>query len=104
MRILSSERDYRIHQNHRIRTATFPLDGILGVRLAGVEVSANGGSQVPACGKSEDPDPRGLHVPLRRARANHANGPLCVLHGSRMMISRGEAILKHEGGNAEGIE
>ena len=78
--------------------------GSAAAGFAAVEVRGRGGRQMPAGRKTHDADARRVQMPLVRARAHHADGPLHVAKLDRMVIPRPEPVFQHERGHPQGVQ
>ena len=98
------EGDDRVGEDHEIRVRAHALHRIGRLRVAFVEVRARRRGQVPAGGKTQDADARGIHRPVARAGTDEAQRALRVGERSGMAVARSDAVLQHERGHAEGVQ
>ncbi len=97
-----SEGDDGIDEDEEIGAGTELGDGIRGIEVTGVEVSASGGGEVTAGGESADADAIGEERPVCGVGADGANGALGVEERDEG-VTVWEAIFEDDAGDAVGV-
>src|SRR5579871_6700346 len=96
--------DDGIAEDGKIGPAADTLDGVLGVRVAVIEMGSGRGGQMTAGRETPDPDSLWIEVPLHWPAAHETQSTLDVLHWCGVMIPRSQAIAQDKRGYAQTIQ
>src|SRR5580765_4661521 len=102
--VIGGERNDRVGEDSEVGAAADAVDGIGGLRIAGIEMSLGGGSQVASGRKTENADTMGRHGEFFCAGADEAYGSLGVAEFDGMVVAWTKAIFQHECVDAHGVE
>lgn len=94
----------RISQDDKIRSAAGVIDRVRCPRVPAVEVGCGGRSQMPACLKAHHSDPIQQDIEFFGPTAHQPDRPLRISQFDGVMVTRPQAVLEDESGNAHGIE
>ena len=97
-----AEGDDGIDEDEKIGAGAELGDGIGGIEVTGVEVSASGGGEVTAGGESADADAVGEERPVFGVGADDTDGALGVEEGDERVTAR-EAIFEDDAGDIVGV-
>ena len=100
MRVLAHG-DERIAENAEVRSRTLPLNRVSGVRVAGIKMRQQGGSQMSARRGTHDADTLRINLPIRRLRPHQAHCARRILKHGRMPVPmRAEPVFQDDAGHA----
>jgi hypothetical protein len=104
VRVFGGHGDDGIGEDDEVGAAIFAVDGIGVGCVAGVEVGGERGGKVASGGEAHEAELRGIDVEFPGAAADEADGALRVAEFDGMVVTRAEAILQDECGDAHGVE